>query len=200
MEKASSSRGGLFEVEYTVDLDGNLTGSVGPAVLLFETPLYDDGYGLRPDMASHCWAPDGRYFVYGESSTDKRLLVGDIDTGDSVTLFYDSEATSAHSPRCSPAGDRVMFQYNPKTGHSRVMLINPDGSGLKMLVRGSVSWSKGVGVWSPTGSHLLYQHWDHFWNDSYILRAKASGSGKSRLTDQSMGAGYQSPRAIGWRN
>ncbi len=191
--------GGLYEIEYTVDTNGNLTGSDGPAVLIFETPLFNDYYGLRPDMASHSWAPVGGFFVYTEASTGKKLLVGDVLTGESVTLFYDPEATSAHSPRYSPAGDKVMFQYNPAIGHSRVMLINFDGSGLKMLARGSVSWSKGVGVWSPTGSHLLYQHWDHFWEDSYILRAKSTGSGKSRLTDQSMGAGYSSPRALGWR-
>ena len=56
-----------------------------------------------------------------------------------------------------------------------------------------------MGVWSPTGSHLLYQHWDHWEADSYIIRAKASGTDARRITDESMGAGMQSPRAIGWR-
>jgi len=194
--------GGLFEIDYTVDSEGNITGAAGPAVLTFETPLYFTGDNLRPDIAYSSWFPDNRLFVYCEASPDapKQLLIGDVDSGLSVTLFDDPTAKSISSPRCSPAGDKVMFQYRPDKGHSRVMLINTDGTGLKLLARGSVSWSKGVGVWSPRGSHLLFHHWDHFYEDSYIQRATSSGSRKVRLTDMSLGAGFSTPFAQGWRD
>ena len=80
-----------------------------------------------------------------------------------------------------------------------MMLINPDGSDLTRLAQGAPGWTRSMGAWSPTGSHLLLRHRDHHLNDSYILRMTASGSGKTRITDKSMGAGFESPKPLGWR-
>ena len=80
-------------------------------------------------------------------------------------------------------------------------MINTDGSGLKTLARSNPMYSVGGCVWSPTGSHLLYHHLDHFYQDSYIVRVTATGRDKTRLTDESMGYGYPGmyPWALGWR-
>ena len=68
--------------------------------------------------------------------------------------------------------------------------MNTDGSGMKSVEANGPLWSTVVGVWSPTGSHLVYLHADHFWEDSYIVRATSSGTAKSRLTDASLGWGF----------
>ncbi len=46
---------------------------------------------------------------------------------------------------------------------------------------------------------VMLRHRDHHLNDSYILRMAASGSGKTRITDKSMGAGFETPKPLGWR-
>jgi hypothetical protein len=191
--------GGLYALQYAVDGAGNLTGSDGPALLVFPVELVPDSNGdPHPDMEQPDWAPDGLQFVFDRLS-DTRLEIGDMLTGESWILYHDPTDTSAHTASWSPAGDKITFQRYPDIGHFRIMMINTDGSGLKMLVRGSPYWTRTLPYWSPTGSHLLYHHWDHFYQDSYIIRVTAEGSGKSRITDKSMGAGFSTPRAIGWR-
>jgi hypothetical protein len=191
--------GGLYATGYTVDNDGNLTGPDGPAVLLFDMELAADWQGIpRPDMRYHDWAPDGVRFVFDRVSAPK-IEIGDIVSGSLTRLYYDPTDRSAHHAFWSPAGDKIAFQRNPERGHLRIVLINVDGSGLEMLVRGSPNFTRTLPVWSPTGSHLLYHHWDHFYDDSYIIRVTAEGSGKTRITDKSMGAGLSSPLALGWR-
>lgn len=191
--------GGLYVLGYTSDGDGNLTASNGPALLVFPIGMVPDSNGdpypdmLRPDMA-----PDGVQFVFDRMS-DTSLRIGNLSTGYSSILYHDPTDTSAHTASWSPAGDKIVFQRNPGIGHFRIMMINTDGSGLNMLVRGSPNWSRTLPIWSPTGSHLLYHHWDHFYQDSYIIRVTAEGSGKTRMTSKSVGAGYSTPRAIGWR-
>ena len=85
-------------------------------------------------------------------------------------------------------------------GFPEVALINTDGSNVKTLVRGSPNGSFAVGVWSPTGSHLLVRYFDHFLQDHYLLRMMASGSGKTRLTGRNAypAVGY-GPIPTGWR-
>ena len=65
------------------------------------------------------------------------------------------------------------------------------------------SWHTDVGVWSPTGSHLVYPHRDNLGFESYIARATSNGTGKSRLTDDSVGSGLFwifGPTPLGWRD
>jgi hypothetical protein len=190
--------GGLYALEYSVDNDGNVFESDGSGLLVFPVELVPDSNGdPYPDMRNVDWAPDGLQFVFDRFS-EARIEIGNI-LGDSWTLHYDPTDTSAHRASWSPAGDKIAFQRNPDIGHFRIMMINADGSGLKMLVRGSPNWSRTLPVWSPTGTHLLYHHWDHFYNDSYIIRVTADGAGKTRITDKSVGAGHSTPLAIGWR-
>lgn len=196
--------GGLYVTEVAFDDDGNVA-EAGASVLLVPFPLVPsnayrpyDVFVPGPDMYTHDWAPDGTQFVFTAVSTDE-VRIGDVATAQSHVLFAEPGADGMGSARWSPAGDTIMFKYDPDIGHGRLMLITPDGSHSKMLVRGSPEWSVAMGVWSPTGSHLVYQYWDHWEADSHIVRATANGDNKTRITDKSMGRGMESPEAIGWR-
>ena len=192
--------GGLYATKLAFDTAGNVTGMDGPSFLLFpSSPLVPSNAGRQaqdfspgPDIWRHDWAPDGIHFVFEPVSTEE-LRIGQIG-GDSELLYFEPSGGSVGWPKWSPAGDSITF-------HSRgqLMVIRADGSRVKTLVRGNPNWSVGGGVWSPTGSHLLYQHWDHFFQDTYIVRITAGGGGKARLTDKSMGWGVAGPRPLGWR-
>lgn len=72
-----------------------------------------------------------------------------------------------------------------------------DGSGLTKLEKYGTGSRPEVGAWSPTGSHLVYSHLDYTRRDSYIVRAKSDGKGRTRITDRSWGGGYLI--VLGWR-
>ncbi len=190
--------GGLYGLYYTVDPDGNLTASNGPAVLLFPADLVPDSNGdPRPDMEGHDWAPDGLQFVFDRVSKGS-VEIGDISTGEVRTLHDDPTDVSARTAYWSPAGHQIAFHRQPHRDHLNIMLINADGSGLNTLVRGSPNWTRTLPVWSPTGSHLLYHHTDHFHQDSYIIRVTADGT-HTRITDKSMALVTLPLARIGWR-
>jgi len=190
--------GGLYITGLTFDDQGGVNG-VTSSTLLVDFPLvvteYSGRSGLVPDIVSHDWSPNGTKFVFENDARDT-LAIHNVQTGGGQVIFADP-VQPMNTPLWSPAGDRIMFNYF--TGWNQVTLINPDGSGLKKLVGSAPSWSRTAGVWSPTGSHLLYQHRDHFYQDSYIVRVKANGSDPTRVTGKDLGWGFSYPRPMGWR-
>jgi hypothetical protein len=186
---------GLYATPLYFDEDGGVSGE--PSVLLVPfSPLIPSSLCRQssepspgPDIWSYDWAPDGVHFVF-ESESTEQLLIGDVD-GNSE-LFY---ADRARWPQWSPAGDKIAFSSGG------VKVINTDGSGLKTIARSNPNYSVGGCIWSPTGSHLLYHHSDHFWQDSYIVRVTATGRDKTRLTDEIMGYGLPgtNPYPLAWR-
>ena len=187
--------GGIYTTELVFDTLGNVTGA-GATELLVSLPLVDLGGGsMGPDIASHDWSPDGTQLVY--DTLDRQLMIADLSLETFDEIVTDGPM---HSPQWSPAGDKLMVGYQTR-GRSAVGVMNLDGSGMKLVEASGPSWSTVVGVWSPTGSHLVYLHADRFWEDSYIARAKSNGSEKSRLTDASLGPGLpMQPRPLGWRD
>lgn len=194
--------GGLYAFFLTADVVGNLTGAAGPAVLVFDVPLVVDSTEnnrVRPDLRDHDWAPDGTQFVFDVVST-QALRVGNLSTGQDRLLIDASAEVGVGTPRWSPAGDRILLRLRRWGSYPEVALIDADGSNLKTLVRGSPNGSFAVGVWSPTGSHLLVRYFDHFLQDHYLLRMTSNGSGKTRLTGRNAypAAGY-GPIPTAWR-
>ena len=188
--------GGIYTTELDFDALGNVTGA-GATELLVSLPLVVQGDGsLGPDIWSHNWSPDGTQFVYDTS--DGQLVIADLLTG-----TFDEIVTSGpmHLPQWSPAGDKLMVKYQTRF-RSAVGVMNTDGTGLKLVEAGGFSWHTDVGVWSPTGSHLVYVHTDNLWEDSYIARATSNGTGKRRLTDASLGWGspFEWLTPFGWRD
>ena len=189
--------GGIYTTELLFDTQGNVTGA-GSTELLVSLPLVDQGGGfMEPDINRHDWSPDGTKLVY--ATWDGQMVIADLLTG---ALDEIASAGPMSDPQWSPAGDKLMVRYQTR-GRSAVGVMNTDGSGMKLVEANGVSWYTNVGVWSPTGSHLVYLHGDNLYNDSYIARATSTGTGRSRLTDASMGSELWwafGPRPLGWRD
>jgi hypothetical protein len=189
--------GGIYVTPLVFDDDGGVTAGASfllvpfTPLIVLELPWHPGEPALGPDIqpGSYDWAPDGIHFVFETASTGQ-LRIGQIN-GDSELLYADQ----ARWPKWSPAGDKIAFQ------RGAIKVINTDGSGLKTLVRSNPNYSVVGCVWSPTGSHLLYHHSDHFFQDSYIVRMTSTGRDKTRLTDESMGWGGPGtpPWALAWR-
>jgi len=193
--------GGLYVLSLAADADGDLSGASGPAALVYEMPFVIDPIDNRvgPDLRDHDWAPDGTQFVFDVVSTQE-LRIGDVSTGQDRLLLDASAEVGVSAPKWSPAGDRIMFYLRRRGSYPEVALVNVDGSNVKTLVRGSPNGSWAVGVWSPTGSHLLVRYFDHFLKDHHLLRMTANGSGKTRLTGKNaFPAAGSGPVPTGWR-
>ena len=103
--------GGIYKTDLLFDTAGNVTGA-GSTELLVSLPLVDLGGGsIGPDIVRHDWSPDGTQVVY--DTLDRQLVIADLLTG-----TFDEIATSGpmHSPKWSPAGDKLMVGYQT---HSR---------------------------------------------------------------------------------
>lgn len=188
--------GGLYITRLAFDTEGNITGIAEPSLLLVAFDLVE---GVDPDIGGFDWSPDGTAFVF-VSVADRELVIADLLTETFDVILSDGVFSSFdQAPRWSPAGDRIQVRYNQGKRKNGVWVMNVDGTGLKLLESARISTSPHVGPWSPTGSHLLYQHLDLLFEDSYIVRSQSDGRRKVRITDRSIGAGDSPPVPLGWR-
>jgi hypothetical protein len=188
--------GGLYVTELGFDDDGNINGIAAPSQLLVSFDLVD---GLDPDIGGYNWSPDGSAFVFTTISR-RELVIADLITGSFAVVLPDGMHTSfKQAPRWSPSGDQFLIRYNGES-RSGIWVMNIDGSGLTMVEAYRTTSQAYVGAWSPTGSHLIYQHHDNLLQDTYIVRTRSDGKGKSRISDKSFGAGFGAAYPLGWRN
>ena len=178
------------------DAQGNVSGA-GSTELLVSLPLVDLGGGsIGPDICSHDWSPDGTQLVYDTS--DGQLVIADLLTG-----TFDEIVTAGpmHSPQWSPAGDKLMVGYRdsrPKCGgghEHRRFRHEVGGSDWGLVVhRTSASGRRPAAIWficmaTTSGSIPTSRG------------ATSNGTGKSRLTDASVGSGaVLRPTPLGWRD
>jgi hypothetical protein len=191
--------GGLYVTPLAFDGDGNVAGNGGASLLLVSRDLLD-GYEIR----NYDWSPDGLAFVFDTQAFPSlpmepggQLLIFDLQT---ETLNVVLSDVIVRLPRWSPAGDKLMIYYGGDgAGWPGTWVMNIDGSGLKKVRAGAAGTQANPGVWSPTGSHLLYQHRDSYAIDSYIVRTTSDGKRATRITDESMGSGLMAISTFGWR-
>jgi hypothetical protein len=194
--------GGLYLTMLAYDQSGNITGLALPSVLLIPFPLVEGDYPEQdpqePEIQFHDWAPDGSAFVFNTAQGE--LVIADLQ-GEmpSFDIVLSGGVVRTQTPRWSPAGDRLLVRYY-EGNRSGVWVMNIDGTDAKMVEGYRATSQPYVGVWSPTGSHFLYHHLDHFREDSYIVRTRSDGRGSTRITDQTVGVGFFPAFPLGWRD
>jgi Tol biopolymer transport system component len=126
--------------------------------------IREDGTDLRrltndpASDASPSWSPDGSRIVFAsDRTTVTQLYVVAAQGGPTTPLI--STSFVATNPAWSPDGSQIAFvaateEAQPRT---RMMLVNPDGSGLRELVPPASQFGSVVQLaWSPDGSRIVF--------------------------------------------
>ncbi|HYC30886.1 MAG TPA: Ig-like domain-containing protein [Gemmatimonadales bacterium] len=123
------------------------------------------------------WSPDGTMiaFVVNEDE-DYNIFRMRADGSDVVRLT--SSPQEDHYPDWSPDGTSILFTRRARTVptlQAEIMLMNPDGSGVRALGRQGVN-----PAWSPDGSRIAFSGMSPNRMDVYVMNA--DGSDVTNLT------------------
>ena len=132
---------------------------------LVPTASRDPEFDLVLSEPFPSFSPDGARLLYSEygatgtSAGDTTVKIMRADGGDMKTLYRRDGFTSYDSV-WSPAGDLIAFclgRYfrTPGTPGGQIVLINPDGTGLRVLADDGVN--NGFPSWSPDGKRIVYR-------------------------------------------
>jgi Tol biopolymer transport system component len=130
----------------------------------------DSRFGLvRVGLSFPSFSPDGTRVAGHENTlTAKRVVVTDAD-GANRTVVYEvtndkpcpsegGDCPSAARPFWSPRGTHIAFSFGAHLtarGTARLLLIRPDGTGLKTLTNGEAN--DALPSWSPDGVRLVFR-------------------------------------------
>jgi Tol biopolymer transport system component len=122
---------------------------------------------VRIGLSFPSFSPDAtRVAGHENTPTAKRLVVTDAD-GSNRTVVYEVESDepcpsdscpSVARPFWSPRGNHIAFSFGAHLtaqGTARLMLIRPDGTGLKALTSGEAN--DALPSWSPDGQRLVFR-------------------------------------------
>jgi Tol biopolymer transport system component len=115
------------------------------------------------------WSPDGSRVVFESTrgGRQRTLFVMNADGSELRPLLPSrTDEDCAVNDRCrarwSPDGKRIAFSSDRFRHHGRIHVVNADGSGLRLLVRGAEdenSWEVDTEPsWSPDGRQIVFRH------------------------------------------
>ena len=161
---------------FTVNADGTNVKQVSPAEALVSPA---GGWG----GSSATWSPDGSKLTFAATvgGCACAVYVVDVDGGNPRKVFASQGLIfGAH---WSPDGRWIAFESQPADSTwDQVMLIHPDGTGLKIITFGGQeagSWSP---QWSPDGSKLVFQSGGRGGDYVDLWTSNADGSDPVQLT------------------
>lgn len=149
--------GSAVQAEFTVDCVGGFAWTRGDGALEY---LREDGRvvviaeGAGTNRFANAFSPDGKALVWSDyhvAAGRGRVAISRLD-GSAPTVYTEPPAGwSDFEPAWSPDGQLVAFTRSTNAGTAHLMLMNADGSGVRVLVPGGwVGWPS----WSPDGQEL----------------------------------------------
>jgi hypothetical protein len=174
--------GGIYTASLQFGADGNIIGlAAQPAAPAIPFPL--DG-NLWPNVRTHCWDPTGSKVAYDNSAA---LWVADL-----LGSPHQRIAGYALNPQWSPDGNKIAFANSILS----IMTINPNGSGLREIIRRTSSWTFDRPFWSVSGSHIVcYGIAGTGPYNLDVFRVASNGNSLTNLTNTPSTAEYP----MGWR-
>jgi hypothetical protein len=108
------------------------------------SPRPSEGFEGHPSPS-----PDGTRLTYFFDVGNVYIRVRHLASGTAS-----GNLAEGHSPTWSPAGDLIAFNEYPARRRGGILLIRPDGTGLRRLTPASSSYNFGVD-WSPDGKWII---------------------------------------------
>lgn len=109
------------------------------------------------------WSAEGTKIVFDaplmEGHTTSRIHIFNLITGEKEVLFGKVVGISTNSPRWSPSGDKIVFNWF-EGGNSSIYIMNDDGSETERIVQPLAGFSTDYPDWSPNGNVLVYERYD----------------------------------------
>ena len=167
-----------------------------------------DGSGLRrlKDRGwSPSWSPEGKRVLVTDSMRLKVIPVDDVDAPVKEIHMEEGSVTrfgiyAFYGARWSPDGSRIALSAWTGGDFEQLIVMNDDGTGARIIVRGNMIWDECGPVWSPDGGSIAVL--------SMVFRGAATvqpGGGElnSVLSSGTTcwdgdGVGEQSESGIGW--
>ena len=173
--------GGIYTASLQFGADGNIIGlAAQPAAPAIPFPLDGD---LWPNVRTYCWDPTGSKVAYDNRSA---LWVADV-----LGSPHQRIAGYALNPQWSPDGNKIAFANSTLN----IMTINPNGSGLREVIRRTNSWTFDRPFFSPTGSHIVCYGIAAGAYNLDVFRVASNGNSLTNLTNTPSTAEYP----MGWR-
>ena len=169
---ATFVEGGIYTASLAFGSDGNIIGlAAQPTTPTIPFPLAETTAGDPwPGLADYCWDPTGTKVAYAGSGNF------DLWVANLLNVHTRIFAGPAYVPQWSSAGDKIAFSY------SGIAMINPNGSGFKIIIRNTSAWSYSRAYFSPAGSHLVFTGQQSNGNMD-VFRATATGGSPTNLTN-----------------
>jgi hypothetical protein len=196
-ENGNVVEAGIYTAAVLFDAQGNAAGltaqpgapTINSPLVLWEASSFFPGIG--PDMTFHDWSPNGTHVVYdtGYTHSGKRIDLRIATPGGGNVLL----TAGGLKPVWCPDGSVIAFDGDGSSTGG-IFTVKPNGSGRKKLIGSSPNYSVSDPKWSPTGSHLMYNRYQHGTFTGHLYRATASGGGSTNLTPEFFFAG-----PIAWR-
>jgi uncharacterized repeat protein (TIGR01451 family) len=102
------------------------------------------------------WSPDGQQILFtcddGSDSEIYKIGVGGIG----LTKLTDNDFIQDGGPVWSPNTSKIAFSRTSPGSVNGIYTMNPDGSGVALLIDGPVGSSSGSLDWSPDGARLVF--------------------------------------------
>jgi Tol biopolymer transport system component len=131
------------------------------------------------DVSALAWSPDGTTLAFAAGAPSGVVHVVDVDSGESTVLSNDVGEVSDMA--WSPDGMQLVLD-DFLEDRNRIIVMNADGSGQRVLVDQGAPQGPGAPAWSPDGTKIAYvttpgsagPHQGHYSFEVWVMNADGS--------------------------
>jgi Tol biopolymer transport system component len=131
------------------------------------------------DVTALAWSPDGSGLAYAAGGPTPGVYFVHVEGGDSIVLTND--VGEVQNIAWSPDGTRLVLD-DFRNDRNRIIVMNADGSDLRILVDQGAPQGPGAPAWSPDGTQIAYvttpgyarPHEGHFSFEVWVIGADGS--------------------------